>query len=103
MTETMSNITLFDLYSPRESEDDNFLSDIDSSTQKKINSKYFYDEIGSKLFDKITDTKDYYPTKKEIEILDSNYDFSKNLPDNSGCNRIWQRFKQKNNEITEYY
>jgi len=40
--------------------------------QKKISSKYFYDENGSNLFDKITNLKDYYPTKMEMEILNSN-------------------------------
>ena len=32
--------------------------------QKKINPKYFYDEKGSILFEKITKSNDYYPTKK---------------------------------------
>ena len=41
---------------------------------KNISSKYFYDDLGSKIFQKITRHKDYYPTRKEIEIL------SKNIP-----------------------
>ena len=40
--------------------------------KKKISSKYFYDDVGSKLFQKISLHKDYYPTRKEIEILNKN-------------------------------
>ena len=36
---------------------------------KYISSKYFYDEIGSKIFDSITKHKDYYLTNKEVEVL----------------------------------
>ena len=40
--------------------------------KKTISSKYFYDDVGSKLFQKISLHKDYYPTRKEIEILNKN-------------------------------
>ncbi len=40
-----------------------------SVTPKSIASKYFYDDIGSELFQKITQHKDYYPTKTEFSIL----------------------------------
>ncbi len=40
------------------------------SSQKKLNPKYFYDNKGSILFEEITKSEDYYPTKKEMEILD---------------------------------
>ena len=40
--------------------------------KKTISSKYFYDDAGSKLFQKISLHKDYYPTRKEIEILNNN-------------------------------
>ena len=36
---------------------------------KKINSKWFYDFKGSKLFEKITKLEEYYPTRTEKEIL----------------------------------
>ena len=36
---------------------------------KKINSKWFYDFKGSKLFEKITKLDEYYPTRTEKEIL----------------------------------
>ena len=40
-----------------------------NQAQKVINPKYFYDEKGSQLFDRITRLPEYYPTRTEIEIL----------------------------------
>ena len=40
-----------------------------SKRKKTIPSKYHYDLQGSKYFEKITQQKEYYPTKKEKEIL----------------------------------
>ena len=40
-----------------------------SKKNKTIPSKYHYDYQGSKYFEKITQQKEYYPTNKEIEIL----------------------------------
>ncbi len=40
-----------------------------SVKEKKISTKYFYDDIGSDLFQKITRHKDYYLTRTEFEIL----------------------------------
>jgi dimethylhistidine N-methyltransferase len=37
--------------------------------QKSIACKYFYDAIGSALFEQITVLDEYYPTRSEIEIL----------------------------------
>lgn len=37
--------------------------------QKVINPKYFYDQVGSQLFDQITRLPEYYPTRTEVEIL----------------------------------
>ena len=36
---------------------------------KAISSKYFYDDTGSKIFQRITKHPDYYLTKNEIEVL----------------------------------
>ncbi|SRR5579883_2071881 len=36
---------------------------------KRIASKFFYDDCGSKLFDKITELEEYYPTRTELGIL----------------------------------
>ena len=41
------------------------------STAKAIPCKYFYDEAGSRLFDRITRLKEYYLTRAENEILES--------------------------------
>ncbi len=40
-----------------------------SAQQKFIPSKYFYDETGSKLFQRITQLSEYYLTRSETEIL----------------------------------
>lgn len=37
--------------------------------QKELPCKLFYDEYGSALFDAICETKDYYPTRTEIGIM----------------------------------
>jgi dimethylhistidine N-methyltransferase len=43
-----------------------------SKHQKGINPKYFYDEIGSILFEKITEVPEYYITRTELAILEEN-------------------------------
>lgn len=45
---------------------------------KSLPSKYFYDDIGSQIFQKITQHVDYYPTRTELEIIGS---FQHKLPD----------------------
>lgn len=41
-------------------------------TPPAIPPKYFYDETGSKLFDAICETPEYYPTRTEIGLLNQN-------------------------------
>lgn len=51
---------------------DNFAQDVFvglKSEQKTLSPKYFYDQIGSELFVKITQTEEYYPTRTEKSIL----------------------------------
>ena len=48
-----------------------------SKKNKRIPSKYHYDLQGSKYFEKITKQKEYYPTRKEKEILKK---ISKEIP-----------------------
>ena len=48
-----------------------------SNKNKRIPSKYHYDLQGSKYFEKITKQKEYYPTRKEKEILNK---ISKEIP-----------------------
>jgi len=43
-----------------------------SETPRRIPSKYFYDEVGSKIFDEICELDEYYPTRTEIQILIDN-------------------------------
>lgn len=40
-----------------------------TSTPKRIAPKYFYDQRGSELFDRITRLDEYYPTRTEVSIL----------------------------------
>jgi len=40
-----------------------------SSTSRWIPSKYFYNAIGSKIFDEICELDEYYPTRVESEIM----------------------------------
>jgi L-histidine N-alpha-methyltransferase len=40
-----------------------------TSTPKELPPKWFYDERGSELFDEITRLPEYYPTRREREIL----------------------------------
>jgi dimethylhistidine N-methyltransferase len=43
-----------------------------SADPKRIPPKYFYDERGSELFEAITQTPEYYPTRTELGILNEN-------------------------------
>jgi dimethylhistidine N-methyltransferase len=40
-------------------------------TPKELPCKYFYDENGSRLFDRICELEEYYPTRTELGILES--------------------------------
>jgi dimethylhistidine N-methyltransferase len=40
-----------------------------SARPKQLSPKYFYDEIGSQLFEQITELPEYYPTRCELAIL----------------------------------
>ena len=40
-----------------------------SHSSKYLPSKYFYDEVGSRLFEEITRQKEYYPTRTEMTIM----------------------------------
>lgn len=45
-----------------------------SQQPRAIGPKFFYDEYGSRLFDAICQTPEYYPTRTEIAILEQNID-----------------------------
>jgi L-histidine N-alpha-methyltransferase len=40
-----------------------------TATPKRLSPKYFYDSTGSALFERITELPEYYPTRREIGIL----------------------------------
>ncbi len=40
-----------------------------SRSRKRLPSKYFYDAAGSRLFDRITELDEYYPTRTELTIM----------------------------------
>jgi L-histidine Nalpha-methyltransferase len=42
-----------------------------SRTPKALSSKYFYDETGSRLFERIMDLPEYYPTRCEWQIFEN--------------------------------
>jgi len=51
---------------------DNFGQDVLeglTADQKTLSPKYFYDQVGSDLFVKITKTEEYYPTRTELSLL----------------------------------
>ncbi len=45
-----------------------------SAAQAYISPKYFYDETGSRLFEAICNTEEYYPTRTEVNIIRDNID-----------------------------
>ncbi|MBF6569913.1 MAG: L-histidine N(alpha)-methyltransferase [Candidatus Binataceae bacterium] len=62
---------VYDLAPPAE----DFLSDVVrglTARNKTLPCKYFYDEIGSRLFDRICELPEYYPTRTELSILHRN-------------------------------
>ena len=68
----MNNLNFLNIYdNENHDERKDVLKGLNNKKQKKINSKYFYDDKGSKLFDKITKLSEYYPTKTEISILET--------------------------------
>jgi len=60
---------------PPSAEESEFAADVLrglNTTPKRIPAKYFYDDAGSQLFDRITDLPEYYPTRCEMSILEAN-------------------------------
>lgn len=45
-----------------------------SATEPYISPKYFYDEVGSRLFEEICNSEEYYPTRTEVGIIRDNID-----------------------------
>ena len=65
---TLAKLRLHDLAPPQ----DDFLGAVLDGlgrARKTLPCKFFYDDIGSALFDAICDTPEYYPTRTELGIL----------------------------------
>ncbi|MEL7112955.1 MAG: L-histidine N(alpha)-methyltransferase [Pseudomonadota bacterium] len=64
-----------DVFEPiRRPVDRQFLNDVLaglSASQKTLPCQYLYDEAGSRLFEQITELPEYYPTRTEIDILNT--------------------------------
>jgi dimethylhistidine N-methyltransferase len=65
------SVTLYDFEPPPSRLLDDVLSGL-TSPQKALPPKYFYDEPGAALFDRICELDEYYPTRTEIGILRRN-------------------------------
>ncbi|MAI28596.1 MAG: L-histidine N(alpha)-methyltransferase [Rickettsiales bacterium] len=106
----IENLDIYNFKDNDQEDDSEIISDLKNSEQKKINSKYFYDEKGSKLFDMISELKEYYPTRTEIEIIESQkYSFKNSLPSNasiiefgSGSNKKIKKLLNALNNPKEY-
>ncbi len=106
----IENLNIYNFREDDQEDDNEIISDLKNSEQKKINSKHFYDEKGSKLFGMISELKEYYPTRAEIEIIESQkYTFKNNLPSNasiiefgSGSNKKIKKLLNALNNPKEY-
>jgi L-histidine Nalpha-methyltransferase len=56
-----------------------------TSTPKSLPPKWFYDKVGSELFEEITRLREYYPTRAEREILQVRAD---EITQRSGCDTL---------------
>lgn len=58
--------------------------DVPEGEQKTLPTLLLYDEVGLKLFEKITYLDEYYLTGEEIEVLEQNAtDIASKIPENS--------------------
>src|SRR5712692_7893075 len=53
-----------------------------TSRPKTLPCKLFYDDLGSALFERITELREYYPTRTELEILRTS---SREIAQAAGC------------------
>ncbi len=71
MSSLASDIRFYDYHPSRA----DFLGEVLTGlaiTPASIPPKFFYDEHGSRLFDAICDTPEYYPTRTEVQLLRNN-------------------------------
>ena len=106
----MTNLKLININNQIQDDKKLILQGLLNKKQKYLLPKYFYDEKGSKLFNKITNLKEYYPTNKELEILGNlQKEIRKKLPNNStivefgsGSNKKINKFIKSLSEPKEY-
>ena len=67
------DVRLLDLHPPEDDFDQDVLRGLQAA-KKSLSPKYFYDLRGSRLFDRITDLPEYYPTRTEIAIMATSMD-----------------------------
>ena len=68
-----ANLFLNPLSTPSDDAHYAFLSDVLEGLrrpQKTLPAKYFYDEVGSQLFETICELEEYYPTRTEMAIME---------------------------------
>src|SRR5713226_2038304 len=70
-TTDYDGITLYDMESPVEDFRADVLTGL-TKPDKTLPPKYFYDEIGARLFEEICELPEYYPTRTEMAILHEN-------------------------------
>lgn len=73
----MSPHELLESFDDLAPESGDFLADVLaglSQPQKTLPCKYFYDETGSRLFDRICELPEYYPTRTEMALLSAKGD-----------------------------
>ena len=67
-----------------------------TATPKRLSPKYFYDSAGSALFERITELPEYYPTRREIGILNEHAgDIAALDSAGRGADRIRQRLEHQ--------
>lgn len=66
-------VTLHDLHPAADSIREDVLEGL-SARPKHLPPKYFYDARGASLFERITTLDEYYPTRTELDILDTHAD-----------------------------
>ena len=65
-----TDVRLLDLHPPKGDFADDVLHGL-AAANKSLSPKYFYDLRGSRLFDRITELPEYYPTRTELAIMES--------------------------------
>lgn len=74
MRSGLSTLTIANESAPELAEDRAVVLRGLTAPQKRISPKYFYDERGSELFDRICELPEYYLTRTELDLFDEHID-----------------------------